>query len=175
MDRSNLRILFTSALFLGLALAALLFLAGGHLLRVRFRLPRVLRVRKRESIPGGTAISVSAFLLGFGGAGFLSSDRLFLALPIAAVTGGVLSALTIALFRRLVGGEGVAMAGGTIVGTPCRVSLAIPANGVGAVAYHAEGKRHTVPARAADDAALSPDTKVLITDLRKGVALVEEI
>lgn len=162
MDWSNLRILFTSALLLGLALATLLFFAGGHLLRVRIRLPRLWR-KRRESIPGGTAISASAFLMGFGGAGLILSDRPFLALPVV-----------IGLLGRLTGGEGVAMKGGTIVGTPCRVSLAIPADGVGAVVYHAEGKRHTIAARSAGNHALPSATRVLITDLQKGVALVEE-
>ncbi|RYG35413.1 hypothetical protein EON81_12775 [bacterium] len=179
----NLRILFSGALLLGLALAALLFLFGGRAPRLHVRLPwlrlclRAGRVRQSE-IPGGVPISVATFLMGFGASGLIFSDSLR-ASPVVSILGavalgGVLRLAVVLSLRRLVGGEAVAMEGGTIVGTVCRVSLAIPADGVGAVAYHAEGKRHTMAARSADAHPLSADSRVLVTDLRKGVALVEE-
>ena len=90
------------------------------------------------------------------------------------VAGGILRTLAIAGLRRLTGGEATAMQGGSLVGTVGRVCLAIPADGVGAVAYHAEGKRHTVAARSAANLSLAVDVRVLVTDLRRGVALVEE-
>lgn len=174
---SYLRYAFISALLGGFSVSLLLFLLTGRGFRLRVRLPRLLRAR-RERFPGQVPVTVSAFLLGFGAAGLVLSETLgfgaFVSILGATLSGGILVAAVVALLRRLFGGEATPMAGGTLVGTACHVCLAIPDDGVGAVAYHAEGKRHTMPARTADGHAVAPRTEVLISDLRAGVAVVEE-
>ncbi|MGV3614689.1 MAG: hypothetical protein ACO1SV_05060 [Fimbriimonas sp.] len=177
MDVSYLRYAFLGALFGGLTVALLLFLMTGRGLRLRVKPPRVLRAR-RERFPGQVPVTLSTFLLGFGAMGLLLSERLgwspLASLGGAVLSGGILVAAIVAFFRRLFGGEATPMTGGTLVGTVCHVCLAIPSDGVGAVAYHAEGKRHTMAARTVDGHGLSSQTQVLISDLRAGVALVEE-
>ena len=182
IDEIVLRYAFLGALFGGFAVAFLLFFLTGRGLRPRVRIPRLrlfkLPKMKRERFPGQVPVTVSAFLLGFGAAGLLLSERLgmnsVVSLAGATGSGGVLVVAVVALFRRLFGGEATPMAGGTLVGTMCHVCLAIPVDGVGAVAYHAEGKRHTMPARSVNGHGLPTQTKVLISDQRSGVALVEE-
>jgi|GEM_PF-6044376 len=181
MDNSNLRIVFLGALLGGFSVALLLFLATGRGLRLRIRLPRLKLLRLRvqgERFPGQVPVTLASFLLGFGAAGLLLSETLRLAAPVSLLaaigSGGILVVAVVATFRRLFGGEATPMAGGTLVGTVCHVCLAIPSDGVGAVAYHAEGKRHTMPARASQGHALPSQCRVLISDLRAGVALVEE-
>lgn len=174
-----LRYAFLSALLGGFSVSLLLFLLTGRGFRLRVRLPRLRFLKPRhERFPGQVPVTVSAFLLGFGAMGLLLSETLGYG-PIASLGGAALSgvglvAAVVSLFRRLFGGEATPMTGGTLVGTQCHVCLAIPNDGVGAVAYHAEGKRHTMPARTVDGHAVPPRTEVLIADLRSGVAVVEE-
>lgn len=168
------RVLYGGALAAGLLLASLLFFAP-HL-----RVPRFLRGRlraRKERFPGQVPVTASVFLLGFGGSGTLLNANLsnWLTLPISLVAGVLLVVAAVALFTRIFGGEAEAMTGQTLVGSLAQVSLTIPENGVGAIAYIAEGKRHTLPARSSQGISLETHTRVLILDLRSGTALVDPL
>ncbi len=122
---------------------------------------------------------VSGCLMAFGAGGLAARTGLH-----TSVWGAVVLALLIALafvaFLVLVLGRTLSASeaagqssGSSLLGVAGRVSVAIPAGEVGAVAYLREGKRSTMPARARHGQALAQGTPVLIVDIENHIAQVE--
>jgi membrane protein implicated in regulation of membrane protease activity len=86
-------------------------------------------------------------------------------------------ALSIAIFRVFVryvlaAEGGSALASDAAVGRLGRVVVAIPASGIGSVAYEAGGRRHTLPACTVADYALGRGAEVVVVALEGHVAIV---
>lgn len=117
----------------------------------------------------------------FGGIGLFCRSNLQLD-PLASVwfaTGGAMAATVLAVFALwqyfIAGAEASEVRGGTLLGKIAHVSIAIPQDGVGAVAFVAEGKRVSIPARARNGHALDQRSAVMIVDMLGHTAVVEEL
>jgi membrane protein implicated in regulation of membrane protease activity len=130
--------------------------------------------------PGTVPIFLGLFATVFGGAGLIVHGQLHWGgLPsvlLAIVAGLVLSLATAyGLWAYFLSGSGASeVRGGSPLGTIGHVSLAIPAGGVGAIAFMAEGKRVTMPARTKDRTELAQKTAIIIVDIDGHQAVVEE-
>lgn len=185
---------YASCIVAGFAFA-LLLLASGHrtspsLLRWervrgwgRFRIPRRIRTFAKNVSGDGNGVdfvplAFGGGLVGLGLAGIALRDLVGLA-PFPSLLGAaVLDAVFVSLFLRLLraafADTGREMEGSSLVGAIAQVSLAIPVSGVGSVSYSAGGKRHTAPARTADGRPVQPSERVMVVDLARGIAIVEE-
>jgi len=97
---------------------------------------------------------------------------------LTAAIGGVVATVAVAVAVRryfLVGAAASEVRGGVLLGAMGHISVAIPDGGVGAIAYIAEGKRVTMPARSKHGQALPQRTRVMITDIVGHTAVVEEV
>lgn len=96
---------------------------------------------------------IAFFLTCFGGVGLIVTkawtENPFINLPVAAASGFVLAWLLVSLFNRVLGGMASSseVRLNTLVGTEAEVTVAIPALGVGEIAYIAMGSRYVTPAR----------------------------
>lgn len=130
--------------------------------------------------PGTVPVFTGLFATLFGAFGLLAHRTFHLWGPVSlltAVAGGVALTLLMAagLWRYfLSGAEASELRGGSPIGIIGHVSLAIPAGGVGAVAFVNEGKRVTMPARGKDGGALPLKTPIMIVDIAGHTAVVEE-
>lgn len=125
--------------------------------------------------------SVLAFLIWFGGVGFLlhalSALALLLVVVLASLA-GLAGAVVIALFL-----VKVLVPAQTIVdpnqyrldGTSGRITAAIPAGGTGEITYSKAGTRRSDAARSIDDQALPHGAEVVIMGYRRGVAYVQTL
>ena len=133
---------------------------------------------RTEPRPLGNTQNVAAFLGLFGAAGYLLQRSLppGAALAGAAVAGAAgfgVSALLLRAWavpgaRREVVDERY-----LLQGHPATVTRGIPADGTGEIAYEADGRRWTVPARAWDGQSLARGAEVAIDRVEDGVAYVE--
>jgi membrane protein implicated in regulation of membrane protease activity len=122
-------------------------------------------------------IALSAFLGGFGALGLIGRGAgvsLGWSLLLAVLAGLALSIAVFRLFVRYVlAAEGSsALAADVAVGRLARVVVAIPASGIGSVAYEAGGRRHTLPACTVADYALRLGDEVVVVALEGNVAIV---
>lgn len=96
---------------------------------------------------------VAFFLTCFGAVGIVLTDfynwKVWQSLPVAVVSSFVLAWLLIALFNRILGrmqsSSDVKLY--SLIGTECEVTVDIPANGIGEIAYIAAGSRCVAPAQ----------------------------
>lgn len=133
---------------------------------------------RTEPRPLGNAQNAAAFLGLFGAAGYLLQRALPPAAALAAAAavgaaGFVVSAVLLRAWavpgaRREVVDERYLMQG-----HPATVTGAIAAGGTGEIAYEADGRRWTVPARAWDGQPLARGAEVAIDRVEGGVAYVE--
>ena len=135
---------------------------------------------RTEPRPLGNAQNVAAFLVLFGAAGYLLQRALpggpgwpVAGAVVAGGLGFVLSAVLLRAWavpgaRREVVDDRYLMQG-----HPATVTRAIPAEGAGEIAYEADGRRWTVPARAWDAQPLALGAEVAIDRVEDGVAYVE--
>lgn len=135
---------------------------------------------RTEPRPIGNGQNVAAFLVLFGAAGYLlhraRPDAPALVVGGAAVAGAAGFALSAFLLRawavpgarREVVDERYLMQG-----HPATVTQAIPADEAGEIAYEADGRRWTVPARAWDAQPMALGAEVAIDRVEGGVAYVE--
>lgn len=113
-------------------------------------------------------IVIAMFLTAFGGAGLITSGPLGLkplvSVPLSVVAGFAVGALTFLLFYKLVqatqASSEAAVAG--LVGLEAEVTVPIPRDGTGEIAYVARGTRYTAPARSAEGITLAAHTPVVI-------------
>jgi membrane protein implicated in regulation of membrane protease activity len=122
-------------------------------------------------------VAMLAFLGGFGAGGFIGRGAGLGTLPafgLALAAGGLLSVALFTAFARLVLGSqgGEAHATEQAVGKLATVTTAIPASGLGAVAYEADGRRQTISARPVNDQPLARGLEVVIVSFDHHVALV---
>jgi hypothetical protein len=182
---------FAGCLIAGLAFAILAFPFAGrhmHLLhrlqgRVRLRLPKthflVWLETRLQNVPGVVPVVVCCLMTGFGLGGLVASRLLHLPVATSVVVGIaaaiILIVAALSALAHLFSGQAKQMEGSSLIGAVCRVSLSIPKEGVGSVAYIADGKRHVISARSSSGHELSKGSRVLVTDLRNRVAIVEEL
>jgi hypothetical protein len=173
--------LFIGCLLAGLGLAFLLFVTtlAGRAGALRFRgISSFSRLFHRarvgqERLPALLPISAAAFLMGFGLAGELVHAGGLLRLTIATLAGLSLLGLVMAWLHRLAQSIGKPIEGEALVGATCVVTLPIPLNGVGSIAYTSQGKRHTIPARESSGLDLPKGERAIVMDIKAGVAVVE--
>jgi hypothetical protein len=173
--------LFVGSLLAGFILSLLLVASVARIpLRIRFKSRPRLKLKKgkvHDDQPRFLPALVGASITCFGLFGLIL--RVLLNAPATAALGGALSA-SLLLFawlqtvtRKLVDSTGKPMEGASVVGSVAHVCLSIPGEGVGAIAYYSEGKRHTMPACSA--VPLELGTKVVVLDLKRRVAVVEAL
>jgi hypothetical protein len=137
---------------------------------------------RSEPRPLGNGQNAAAFLSVFGAAGYLLQRGLpdrptAVVAGLAAAAGAAAFAVSALLLRawaipgarREVVDERYLMQG-----HPATVTREIPAGGAGEIAYEADGRRWTVPARAWDDGAIAHGAEVAIDRVEGGVAFVED-
>jgi len=131
-------------------------------------------------VTGLSLLAVVGFVTAFGAFGLGS---------IALFSAGTLASLLCALLGGgLVGGAGQVffvrvisptissnIDWGNIKGIPAEVIVSIPSDGLGQVAFVAEGQRHTLSARASNGVAIGRNVPVIIDTVRSGVAYVSEV
>jgi len=122
-------------------------------------------------------IAFLSLLGGFGAVGLIARGlgvTAWLALPVALVGGVVLSFAAFQLFTRVVlASEGTAApAFEAAIGKLATVTVSIPNNGLGVVAYVVGGQRLTLPARHVVAEPVASGAEVVIVDLEQNVAIV---
>lgn len=134
----------------------------------------------RSSLPLLNASSLLAFVTWFGAAGLLlmkvAEAPAAIAL-IGAVPAGAVGGLIISLFlRKLIAGEReLDPRDFRREGTVARVTVTIPAGGVGEVVFTMGGTRRSEAARGLDGAPIPRETEVVIIEYERGVATVEPL
>ena len=184
---STLDSVFAASVALGFAFALLLVLSSGRVPRLRiFRLKKLGRFRPIkngkttlwQTVPGAIPVGIGSFLIGFGLSGL--ALRTF---PVAdfgrALMAGAFGTLFATLFLLFVaqyfGGGAKEESGSALIGAVARVSLEIPSDGSGKIAFEKGGRRGTMPARSYDGRALPMGTQVFVVGVECGTALVEEL
>jgi hypothetical protein len=121
---------------------------------------------------------IAPFLAGFGGFGLIASlvaHAGSILSTLFALVGGLLFGGLIYLFyaRLLLASQGSSEARVEhLPGTPGKVITAIPARGLGEIAFTARGSRLTAPARSATGEAIPREAIVMIQEMQGHIALV---
>ncbi|GJG86226.1 hypothetical protein tb265_14070 [Gemmatimonadetes bacterium T265] len=124
--------------------------------------------------------TLAAFALVFGAAGYLAFRAGWgsvATLTVATTTGlasAVLSTVLLAKWALPSARRDMVDARYLMQGHPATVTRAIPAGGVGEIAYEVDGRRWTVDARGWDDAPVAVGEDVAIDRVEGGVAYVEQ-
>jgi hypothetical protein len=193
MDETIQRV-FASCLLAGSAFSLLLCLAGSGFSRLRrlgaaLRLPRlrlrgaaplrVPRVPRFASQPWVAPLLVGLLTTMFGAAGLVL--RILAGWPTtASLVGAAVLGLAAALSGVWLAGRWFAETADQIEGNPLlltvgHVSVAVPQDGTGAIAFVSEGKRVSVPARTRDGNPVPQGTTVIVVDRRGPTAVVERV
>jgi len=188
---STLDAVFAASVALGFAFALLLVLSSGRMPRVRLfkpsrirpirpisRIPKSGKTTLWQTLPGAIPVGIGSFLIGFGLSGL--ALRTF---PVAdfgrALMAGAFGTLFATLFLLFVaqyfGGGAKEESGSALIGAVARVSLEIPSDGSGKIAFEKGGRRGTMPARSYDGRALPMGTRAFVVGVECGTALVEEL
>lgn len=131
-----------------------------------------------QGLPVLNVSALLAFLTWFGAAGYLllrfAAWPLIAALPVAVVA-GIAGALVIARFLAavLAGEREMNPAEYELEGTIARVTITIPAGGVGEIVFSKGGVRRSEAARGLNGHAIPYDTEVVIIDYTGGIATVQ--
>lgn len=131
-------------------------------------------------LPVFNASAILAFLAWFGAAGFLLTRftgwPLLAVLPLAVLAGLVAATLIGFVLSAVIAGERVMRPQDyQLDGTPGRITVSIPAGGVGEIVFSKAGARRSEAARSLDGRAIPRDTEVVIIDYTGGIALVETL
>lgn len=169
--------LFAACLLSGFGFALLLAVPF-RLRRFKVGGKRRLRLGRISIEPDLLPAAIGTFLATFGASGLLLLAK-GLAAP-TALAGSLLigmaaSSLFVRVLVRFISESGRGMEGQAIAGVVGHVALSIPSDGVGTVAYHADGRRATAPARTSNRLPLPTGTRVLVMDIANGVAVVEAL
>lgn len=131
-----------------------------------------------SGLPIFSLSSLLAFLTWFGAAGYLLTrfagwNAIFITL--LALVAGAAGAIVIALvLGKILAGERVMDPRDyRLEGTIARVTVGIPAGGVGEIVFSMAGARRSEAARGIDNQAIPRETEVVVVDYSKGVASVE--
>jgi hypothetical protein len=185
-EASMIEKLFACCLSAGFLFSFFFFFTGAKIRILHGRKFRIPGFRMKKSahptamtMPWGLPIFVGMFLTLFGFSGL--ALKILLHLPaiasaaigfsIAAIGGG----LGVRLFHRYFAITANEVKGNPLPGMIGHVSLSIPQNGVGSIAFRSDGKRVVMPARDRSGNALSKGSRVIVVDIRDRVALVEEL
>lgn len=188
---STLDTFFAASVVMGFAFALLLVLSSGRVPRLRLfkasrgrpirpigRIPKSGKAAAWQTIPGAIPVGIGAFFIGFGLCG-LALRGLLLSEPVRALAAGVFGTLFATLFltfiARYFGGGAKEETGSALIGAVARVSLEIPADGAGKIAFERAGRRGTMPARSSDGRAMPSGTPAFVVAIDAGTALVEEL
>lgn len=124
-------------------------------------------------------ISIAAFITSFGGIGLIATQALRVD-STASLLWAIGGALVVAAVSHLLffyvfiaPQASSALKWSDIIGVTAEVTVPIPANGVGEIAYVAMGERHTATARSADGAEIQRGKLVVITSLAGTVMIVK--
>ena len=122
--------------------------------------------------------AVLAFTTCFGATGYILTRFAgwpsFLAAPVAVVPGLLADVMIAFLIAKLISGETVMHPiDYELEGTLGRVTVSIPANGVGEVVFSKAGTRRSEGARSLNATAIPYNTEVVIVEYVHGVALVQ--
>jgi len=126
-------------------------------------------------------MTIMAFLLAFGGAGFIMHAVYGMWGPLSfvlALAPGLLAGWLIFMFLvkvLLPGTRGMDLADVRPEGKVGHVTVAIPAGGIGEIVYSMGETRHSDGARSLDGKALAQGTEVVIIDYEKGIARVQPL
>lgn len=136
---------------------------------------------RTEPRPFGNGQNAAAFLVLFGAAGYLLHRFVPMSPALEAAGALAVGAIGFALSAVLLRAWAVPGARREVVderylmqGHPATVTRGIPADGAGEIAYEADGRRWTVPARSWDAQAIALGAEVAIDRVEGGVAYVEE-
>lgn len=165
-----MRYLYLAVFIAGLLLAVRLMFFGAERRRPR---PGIIPLRRSE--PAGVA-----FLLMFGGAGYLLRERSALSAPVRALVAALLGTAWAAVAARVA----ILMARiapehdpddprYVLQGHVAVVAEAIPARGAGTIAFEDGTGLHRAIARAIDDAPIDAGLDVCIERIEDGIAYVE--
>lgn len=139
-------------------------------------------VRQLTPLPPGTApVFIGLLATFFGAIGVFCRSGFHLpGPPSLAIAGAGAVATTLAavlvFWRYFLAGEQVSeVRGAPIHGTVGHVSVAIPADGIGAIAFFADGKRVTLPARSDKGTELPQQTSVIVLEMKGHTAVVERL
>jgi membrane protein implicated in regulation of membrane protease activity len=124
-------------------------------------------------------VSIALFVTTFGGIGLLlkkSGQPMFLQLPVAAVSGMLVGGLvSYAFFRIMQGTQASSHArAGEAIGIDAEVTVSIPNEGMGEIAYVVRGSRYTNPARTADGKELPAGLAVKIVKQAGNIYIVQK-
>jgi hypothetical protein len=126
--------------------------------------------------------TIMAFLTWFGGAGYLFRQNLqisvFLAVPLALITGVVGGGIMFALLAKVLYpmmSKPMRSADYSKPGTPARVVSSIREGGVGEIVYTKHGSRFTSGARSIDASAIAKGAEVVIIKYERGIAYVQDV
>jgi len=157
--------------------------------RARVRLPRLPKGGSKPGVaqagvlfvPPGMMPIVFGLVATFFGAGGLAlhaklgvgaTASVWVAAGLSIV---LTSAMVVGLWQYFMAGAGESeVKGGTPIGKIGHVSVAIPEDGVGAIALVSDGKRVTMPAVAHTGASLSRGADIMVVDVAGHRAVVEE-
>ncbi|MBN2492496.1 MAG: hypothetical protein JXQ29_16730 [Planctomycetes bacterium] len=123
--------------------------------------------------------TISMFITAFGAVGYLAlvyfeMNDWYLHLPLATAAGFGMAALIFwvlyKVFQVTVSSSEVTVA--SLPGTPGEVIVAIPAHGLGEIAYTARGSRYNAPARSLDGQPLAQFSTVVIRKVVGGTCVV---
>ncbi len=157
--------------------------------RVRARVPRLPKGVSKPGIaqagvlfvpPGMLPIVLGLVTTFFGAGGLALHAKLGLGALTSVLAASGLSivltgAMVLGLWQYFMAGTGESeVKGGTPIGKIGHVSVAIPEDGVGAIALVSNGKRVTMPAVAQTGASLSRGADVMVVDVAGPKAVVEE-
>lgn len=122
--------------------------------------------------------SVLAFLMWFGGIGYLLRNAAGLVAPLALLIGlggGVLGAAIVLKFIRMLKASEtyIDARNERLSGTIGRISSPVRENGTGEITYVLNGVRQVSAARSVDGRALPRGTEVVVLRRERGIALVE--
>ncbi len=126
-------------------------------------------------------VTLSMFISSFGGSGYIYKHALHLDplvhVALAAITAcGIALAVAWGLYKIFQLTQGSSEANvADLIGIEAEVITAIPAEGLGEIAYTAKQARYSAPARTNDGKALGPHTIVKIVRILGGTYIVEKV
>jgi len=160
----------------GFVLSLVSFIGGS------FHLPHVHHLHLHGAKGGGPFNfgTITAFLVWFGGVGFILTRfytvGLIIATLAAAVAGLIAATLVFLFLARVLGrsDQDLDPADFEMRGVLGRVSSTVRENGTGEMIFTQQGTRRGVPIRSEEGQAIPKGTEVLVTRYERGVAYVRE-
>lgn len=164
-----MRFVFLAVFLCGLGLAVYAMLHG---------VERSPKRKKRLPSPFLNTPTIAAFATVFGATGYLlaSKSRLSLVaiLVIVTIAASIMTAGAITLMAQwALPHAGSLSEEDSTQGLPARVTRSIYPAAPGEIAFHANGERHVLLAKSADDAEIPSGTEVIIDTIHNGIARVE--